>query len=806
VRQVRDHAMFLIDLEGRAASWNEGVRGVLGWEEDEWVGTPVSAAFTEEDVRAGVPQQELRVALREGRSNDDRWMRRRDGERFFAVGSTTAIRDEAGNVAAFIKILRDDTMGRRTADENERLLHSERALHAEAEHQAAVLNATIDALPDAVYIGTADGITRCNRQALEQLGASSIADLQARVGELGRRFNVRLDRHGTPLEPERLPFVRALNGESAVLETWASKPSGEDVLIRGAAAPIVVNGHIEGAVAVNSDLTERVKLEEQRLELARVEAKLREREEVFHAIVSGVRDYAIFTVDLEGRISSWHIGAQLMKGYTNEEAIGMPFANLFTPEDQARGRPRFEMDVAARTGEYKGDGDRMRKGGEVFDAEVVLTALFGPGGELTGYLKLTQDVTHRKRADAERSQTLRHAQAARADAERASQAMGEFLATISHELRTPLSAILGWAHLLERGLPNPQTVQQAMAAITRNARIQVKLIEDLLDMSRIESGQMRLDMQAVDLAGVVAGAVEAVMPSAEPKRISIRTLLDPRAGPVLGDPARLQQIVWNLLMNAVKFSPPDSAVSVSVRRKSDQVEIVVADEGQGMSADFVGRAFDRFQQQDASSTRRHGGLGIGLAIVRQLAQLHGGSVRAESAGPGQGSTFTVALPAHDAFPSVHETMPGVLPAGPDTAADRGRLEGFDVLLVDDEPDGREMAAYALRAAGAVVMELDNAVDAFARYREHRPSAIVCDIGMPVHDGYEFIRWVRDADHREGRRTPAAALTAYARPNERQQALDAGYQMHLVKPLPPKALVDAVVELLQTSMGDTVQPD
>jgi len=805
VRQVRDHAMFLIDLEGRAASWNEGVREVLGWNEDEWVGTPVSVAFTDEDVEAGVPRAELTVAMREGRSHDDRWMKRRDGERFFAVGSVTAIRDEAGNVAAFIKILRDGTVGQRTAEENERLLRSSRALHAEAEHQAAILNATIDALPDAVYIGDADGITRCNGQALQQLGASSIADLQMRIGELGRRFNVRLDRRGPPLEPGRLPFMRALNGETAVLETWASKPTGEDVLIRGAAAPIMVHGRIVGAVAVNTDLTERVSLEEQRLELARVEAKLREGEEVFHAIVSGVRDYAIFTVDLAGRISSWHIGAQLMKGYGREEAIGMPFANLFTPEDQARGRPQFEMDVAARTGEYKGDGQRMRKGGEVFDAEVVLTALFGPDGELTGYLKLTQDVTHRKRADAERSETLRQAQEARADAERASHAMSEFLATISHELRTPLSAILGWAHLLERGLPDAQAVQQAMAALTRNARIQVKLIEDLLDMSRIESGQMRLEMQPVDLAGVVSGAVEAVRPSADRNRISIETRLDPRAGPVLGDPSRLQQVVWNLLMNAVKFSPAASTVTVTVNRGNDVVDIVVADEGQGMTPEFIARAFDRFQQQDASSTRRHGGLGIGLTIVRQLAELHGGSVRAESAGPGRGSTFTVTLPARDSFSNVHESVPAPLPDVPD-AGDRRRLEGFDLLLVDDEPDGRAIAAYALRAAGAVVAEHDNAADAFAHYREHRPSAILCDIGMPVHDGYEFMRWVRDVEHREGRRTPAAAFTAYARPNERQQALDAGYHMHLVKPLSPKALVDAVVELLQASMGDTVQPD
>jgi PAS domain S-box-containing protein len=804
VRQVRDHAMFLIDRHGRAASWNEGVREILGWDEADWLGQPAHVAFTAEDRVAGVPEQELRTAEATGRADDNRWMQRRNGERFFAEGNVTAIHNDAGQLEAFLKVLRDGTGTRRTDEECRRALAAERSLHAEAQHQAALLRATIDAIPDALYIGTHEGISECNPQALALLGAASLEDLKANIDQLGARFQVRHERGGPLVDPEDLPFVRALKGEVAVLETWATKANGDNVLIRGTAAPIVVDGRIVGAVAVNSDLTARVQLEEKRHELARVQGLLRERDAEFRALVLGVRDYAIFTVDTQGCISSWHVGAQLMKGYTADEAIGMPFARLFTADDRAAGRPQHEMEVAARTGEYKGEGTRLRKDGETFEAAVVLTALRGPQDELLGFLKLTQDITQRKRADAQREEMLSNAQAARADAERASHSKGEFLATISHELRTPLGAILGWAHLLEQGISDPEGVKHGLAAITRNARVQVQLIEDLLDMNRIESGQLRLEMQPVDLAGVVAGAVEAVLPAATAKHITMGTVLDPRAGPVTADPARLQQIVWNLLSNAVKFTPDGGRVTVSVVCAGDSVEIAVVDTGQGIEQDFLERAFDHFQQQDASSTRRYGGLGLGLAIVRQLAQLHGGTVRASSAGTGQGSTFTVSLPA---LGTRAATAPAAPPAAPSPApnparAEAQRLAGFTLLLIDDEPDGRAVAAYALRAAGAQVCAAASAVEGLALFHQHHPHAILCDIGMPQHDGHEFMRWVREVEQAQGRLTPAAAFTAYARPEDRQRALDAGYHAHLVKPLDPTALVDAVVELLRSHVGDT----
>lgn len=804
LRPVQDHAMFLLDRNGRITSWNEGVEAVFGYRQDEWLGQPLRAAFTLEDRDAGVPEQELRQALATGKADDDRWLLRRSGERFFASGTLTRIADESGAHLGFLKVVRDASEPLAALDERNRLLESERSARIEAERQTAALTAAIEAIPDGVYIGDVDGIRRSNRPGLEMVGAASLEELNASPSEFARSFRVRRERDGDELAPEELPYMRALRGETAVVETWATKRStGEDVFIRGTAAPIVVDGKIVGVVAVNSDLTGRLQLEQKQSQLSRVETVLRERDQQLRAVFSGVRDYAIFTVDVEGKISSWHEGAALMKGYTAEEAIGMPFANLFTQEDRDAGRPEQEMEVAARTGEYKGDGKRIRANGAFFDAAVVLTALRGPKDELLGYLKLTQDISDRRRQEQQREEMLKNAEAARAEAERTSHAMGEFLATISHELRTPLSAILGWANVLDRQTADPSTLRHGLAAITRNARIQVQLIEDLLDMNRIESGQLRLDVQPVEPAAVIAKAIDAVLPAATAKGIALRTLLDPRAGVISADADRLQQIVWNLLTNAVKFTPRGGRVTVATAASGDEVEISVADSGQGISPEFLSRMFDRFQQQDASTTRRHGGLGIGLSIARQLAELHGGRIRAESGGPDRGSTFTVTLPVSTRRSEERRPVraPGAAAeAETDTGreVEQSRLDGITVLVIDDEADAREVAAYALRSAGAAVLTASSAAEGFELLRSHRPAAVICDIGMPVNDGYDFVRWLRGLSREEGGLTPAAAFTAFARAEDRERAIALGYHMHLTKPAAAGALVKAAASLAQVA--------
>ncbi|MCE4553124.1 ATP-binding protein [Roseateles cellulosilyticus] len=511
------------------------------------------------------------------------------------------------------------------------------------------------------------------------------------------------------------------------------------------------------------------------------------------ALLQGVRDYAIYTVNPQGLISSWHRGAELMKGYTADEAVGMPFARLFTAVERAAGQPELELQVAAEQGEYKGEGQRVRKDGSRIDVAVVLTALRGPQGDLLGFLKLTQDITARRAEERAREEALRASQLARAEAERASQLKGEFLATLSHELRTPLSAILGWAHVLERGVFDADTLKHGLDAISRNARLQVQLIEDLLDMTRIESGQLRLDRQRVELDGVVAAAIDSALPTAAARGLALTT--DFGGGPaggswwVLGDPARLQQVFANLLDNSLKFTPRGGRIHVSLQRSATGLACIsVKDTGQGIEPSFLPRLFERFQQQDTTTTRRHGGLGIGLAIVRQLVLLHGGEVQAHSAGPGRGSMFTVSLPL-ELDPSA--LMPRPVPVSPQQP---GRLTGIRVLLVDDELDVRDITAHLLRAAGAQVSTVPSAEEALRLLQQRPPDVLLSDIGMPGCDGYELIQLVRSLPAQSGGGVPAAAFTAYASPDDAERALSAGYQLHLAKPVAAEALVGAVERL------------
>ena len=669
------------------------------------------------------------------------------------------------------------------------------------ELQAAALAAVMEAVSDGVVICNRQGVQRCNAAALALLGAGSLDGLQIDAERWPARIALRRERDGPPLAAEDTPMLAALAGRSDVQDLWASHAgSGADVVLHCVALPLVVDHRVEGCIAVFSDLADRLQLRQKRHDLSRVQNLLQESDAELRALLGGVRDYAIYAMDIAGRISSWHPGAQAMMGYSAEEAIGTHFTRLFTEEDRASGRPDAEVALAARQGEYKGEGLRLRKDGSTFDAAVVLTALRGARGEQLGYLKLTQDISGRLSQQRERDAMLAATQAARAEAERASLAKGEFLATISHELRTPLSAMLSWAHVLQRGGVDASTLAHGLAAIARNARIQGQLIEDLLDMSRIEAGQMRLELQRIELGGVIAAAIDSALPAASRKGVGLRTVFSAGSATVLGDAARLQQVLANLLNNAIKFTPKGGQVSVSLTAVESGWQIAVADTGQGIEADFLARMFHRFQQQDGSRTRPHGGLGLGLAIVRHLVQLHGGTVQAQSSGSGQGSTFIVTLPllCADAglvfaaaqaqaaagqaasAQSLHETPP--------------RLDGLRVLLVDDEADMRAVTGQLLRDAGAELCLACSAEEGWAALQAFAAEVIVSDIGMPGVDGYEFVRQLRTRPAAQGGQTPALAFTAYTRPEDRDRALAAGYQQHLGKPATAALLLQALANL------------
>jgi PAS domain S-box-containing protein len=385
-------------------------------------------------------------------------------------------------------------------------------------------------------------------------------------------------------------------------------------------------------------------------------------------------------------------------------------------------------------------------------------------------------------------------------AEESSRLKEEFLATISHELRTPLNAILGYARLLRSGRLGAPEATKALETIERNAQAQAQLIEDLLDVSRIITGKLRMEVRPTDPTSFTEAAIESVHPAAEAKGVHIQKILDTTTVSVPGDPVRLQQVVWNLLANAVKFTPRGGKVQVRVERINSHLEIVVSDTGQGIEPDFLPYVFDRFRQADQGSSRQHGGMGLGLAIVRHLVELHGGSVQASSPGPDQGATFSVRLPISAIYQvdpdagRIHPTAQDLL-WSPDCV---DRLDGITILVIDDEPDTRELLKQGLGESGAQVMVAASAVEALEAVMADPPAVIISDIGMPVDDGYEFIRRLRKLPAERGGKVPAIALTAYARVEDRLKALRAGFQMHVPKPVELTELVAVVASLVERS--------
>jgi PAS domain S-box-containing protein len=382
------------------------------------------------------------------------------------------------------------------------------------------------------------------------------------------------------------------------------------------------------------------------------------------------------------------------------------------------------------------------------------------------------------------------------EAQDANRLKDEFLAVLSHELRTPLNAILGYARLLRGNLLPGDQVTRGLETLERNARWLTQIVDDVLDVSRIISGKIRLDVQAVDLAGVINNAVATVQPAADAKAVRLHTLIDPRTGPVSGDPDRLQQVCWNLVSNAVKFTPKGGRVQVRLERVNSHIEIVVSDTGIGIKPDFLPLVWERFRQADAGPTRKSGGLGLGLAIVRHIVEMHGGTVHAASEGENQGATFTVRLPVMVVQPSVAPKREHPLTEQRNALQDLADLDGVHILAVDDEPDALRLLRDVLEMAGAKVTTASSAARALEVLQSERPNVILADIGMPEMDGYEFIKSIRASSDPQVRDIPAAALTAFARSEDRTRAMQSGFEMHLAKPVDPGELVASVATLVR----------
>jgi PAS domain S-box-containing protein len=480
-------------------------------------------------------------------------------------------------------------------------------------------------------------------------------------------------------------------------------------------------------------------------------------------------------------------------GQTEETGLGFGWLSATHPEDAPRTQEVF-LSANAAHGPFRAEYRLLRRDGEYRWAIDSASPRFGPGGEFLGYIGSVIDITERKRVEEEREALLARESAARQQAEEANRLKDEFLATVSHELRTPLSAMLGWVQLLRtRRLP-PDKQTQALETIERNARFQTQLIEDLLDVSRILSGKLRLEVEPVDVGQVVEQALETVRPAAEAKGIRLQTAIA-SGGRVMGDATRLQQVVWNLLSNAVKFTPKGGRVQVFVERQDSAVQVTVGDTGQGISPDFLPHVFERFRQEEAGTTRKHGGLGLGLSIVKHVVEMHGGTVQAFSEGEGKGASFVVRLPLSVLLH--REASPPLAPRGVVLAPDihcPPELEGLHILAVDDEADTRELLRVLLEGCNARVTLASSAQEGLEALQRGPVDLLVSDIGMPHEDGYSFIRRVRALPQGKAGRLPAVALTAYARVEDRMRALRSGFQSHVPKPVEPLELLAVLASL------------
>jgi PAS domain S-box-containing protein len=506
-------------------------------------------------------------------------------------------------------------------------------------------------------------------------------------------------------------------------------------------------------------------------------------------------DDAIVSKTLDGVITSWNGAAERLFGYTATEAVGRHITLIIPKERHAE-----EDDVLSRLRRGQRinhfETVRQRKDGTLIDVSLTVSPIMDSRGTIVGASKIARDISDRRALERERQALLERERAARVEADVLNRSKDQFLATLSHEMRTPINAIYGWARMLEAGQVDPETIRRATQAILRSARAQVQLIEDLLDVSRVIAGKMHLQIQPVAAPAVLEAALDTVRAAALAKAIHIETDLDPRAGAILADPDRLQQVVWNLLINAVKFTPSGGRVHLGLTRAHSFIEIAVRDTGEGIAPEHIDLLFEPFRQLDGSATRRHSGLGIGLALVRYLVELHGGTVSAASPGLGRGSTFTVRLPVSVIAPAPSPPAGGRLP--PQIELDNSKhvsLVDVRVLVVDDDFEGRELAGLVLVNAGAVVRVAGSAAEAAALLEEWWPDVLVSDLEMPQEDGFSLLRRARRTALRRGARLPALALTAYGRSEDRIRILAGGFNLHLAKPADPTELVLAVASLV-----------
>ena len=577
------------------------------------------------------------------------------------------------------------------------------------------------------------------------------------------------------------------------------RPTGESRWVFAHSRPIFdADGALISMQGVCQDITDRKRAEE-----ALRESEERARRTLMEQMLAGVVEG-----DATGKFSMVNQRFCDITGHTEAELLGMPVYDLTHPEDSPRCAELYQR--LLETGEsFVMEKRYRRKDGSYVWVNTNVSPIYNKQGAIEKAVAVVTDITDRKRAEREREQLLKQEKAARAEAQAANQSKDEFLTVVSHELRSPLNSILGYARLLRTRPSDVSQIKQTVEIIERNGRMQLQLIEDLLDTARIISGKLKLEVHPVALVGVVAAAIEAVRPAAQAKGIEMVSDIDPRAGQITGDPGRLQQVVWNLLSNAIKFTPRSGRVELRMESVDHCIRITVSDTGKGIEPEFLPFVFDRFRQSDSSSARRFGGLGLGLSLVKQLVELHGGTVEAASEGPGRGATFRVMLPQSPA------PVSAVIPQQPRAVAQREvrmegaipldevpSLAGVRVLVVDDQEEARQLLTETLGECGAQVTAVSSGVEALAILADppggERPSILILDINMPGEDGYKALERVRALEAERGvtqsDQIPAIALTALGRSEDRLKALAAGFRMHVAKPVEPAELAMVIASL------------
>jgi PAS domain S-box-containing protein len=523
---------------------------------------------------------------------------------------------------------------------------------------------------------------------------------------------------------------------------------------------------------------------------------------IYQHLVREVRDYAIFMLDPGGHVQTWNAGAERLNGYRPEEIIGQHFSRFFPEEDIRSGKPEWELKTALQEGRIEDEGWRIRKDGSRFWANVVITAVYDEMHHHVGFAKITRDLTDRRaaeealrreRAELEKrveertaalSEANRELARANRELEKASRTKDQFLAMLSHELRTPLTAIYGWVSMLQSGRVDAARVMDVIQIIERNVKSQTQLVDDLLNLSRVITGNLKVAPAWIDPLVVVHAAVDSMRPAAMAKNIHLVVEAE-TSEQIFADADRLQQVIWNLLSNAVKFTGKGGEVRVEVGRIASKFQVTVSDTGEGIDPDFLPHVFDRFSQADSSTTRRFGGLGLGLSIVRHIVELHGGSVFAHSEGKGRGTTMIVRLPV----PAIRP--PEICEPKRDSEPS---LEGLRVMIVEDEADTQAMLQQALESYGAAVLVARSAAEALEQIAAEKPDLLVSDIGLPNMDGYELLSKVRSELPDDVKNIPAVALTAFAGAEHLDRSKLAGYQAHVAKPVAISDLISILAKV------------